>query len=106
MLFFSRWTGAATARGVQQNKTFERRQCIQNMRFVRGEAYSSSYWLIWRLRRPRLQDMPQISCTTWSEIDLRVRKCQYPPHKNRRRKVEREVNLKMAEEIKAGGWSS
>ena len=106
MLFFSRWKGTATARGVQQNKTFERRQCIQNMRFVREEAYSSSYWLIWRLRRPRFQDIPQISCTTWCEIDLRVRKCQYPPHKNRRRKVEREVNLKMAEEIKAGGESS
>ena len=37
------------------------------------------------------------------DSDLRVRKCQYPPHKNRRRKVEREVNLRMAEEIKAGG---
>ena len=41
-----------------------------------------------------------------SDSDLRVRKCPYPPHKNRRRKVEREVNLKMAEEIKAGGESS
>ncbi|RMX49995.1 hypothetical protein pdam_00016667, partial [Pocillopora damicornis] len=41
-----------------------------------------------------------------SDSDLRVRKCQYPPHKNRRRKVEREVNLKMAEEIKVGGESS
>ena len=41
-----------------------------------------------------------------SDSDLRVRKCQYPPHKNRRRKVEREVNLKMAEEIKADGESS
>ena len=30
-------------------------------------------------------------------------KCQYSPL--RRRKVEREVNLKMAEEIKAGGES-
>ena len=28
------------------------------------------------------------------------------PYKNRRRKVEREVNLKIAEEIKAGGESS
>ena len=41
-----------------------------------------------------------------SDSDLRVRKCQYPPHKNQRRKVEREVNLKMAEEIKVGGKSS
>ena len=41
-----------------------------------------------------------------SDSDLPVRKFQYPPHKNRRRKVEREVNLKMAEEIKAGGESS
>ena len=65
------------------------------MCFVREEAYSSAYWLIWRLRRLRFHDMPQISCTTW-----------YPPYKNRRRKVEREVNLKMAEEIKAGGESS
>ena len=40
-----------------------------------------------------------------SDSDLRVRKCQHPPHKNRRHKVEREVNLKMAEEIKAGGES-
>ena len=37
---------------------------------------------------------------------LLVRRCQYPPHKNRRHKVEREVNLKMAEEIKADGESS
>ena len=40
------------------------------------------------------------------DLDLRVRKCQCPPHKNRRRKVEGEVDLKMAEEIKAGGESS
>ena len=40
------------------------------------------------------------------DSDLRVCKCQYPRHKNRSRKVEREVNLKMAEEIKAGGESS
>ena len=40
------------------------------------------------------------------DSDLRVPKCQYPPHKNWRRKAEREVNLKMAEEIKAGGESS
>ena len=37
------------------------------MHFVR-EAYSSSYWLIWRLRRPPFQDMPQISCTGWCVI--------------------------------------
>ena len=41
-----------------------------------------------------------------SDSDLLVRRCQYPPHKNRRHKVEREVNLKMAEEIKADGESS
>ena len=46
----------------------ERRECIPNMRFVREEAYSSAYWLIWRLRRPRFHDVPQISCTTWCEI--------------------------------------
>ena len=40
------------------------------------------------------------------DSDLRVCKCQYPRHKNRRPKVKREVNLKMAEEIKAGGESS
>ena len=38
------------------------------MRFVRDGAYSSAYWLIWRLRRPRFHDVPQISCTTWCEI--------------------------------------
>ena len=38
-----------------------------------------------------------------SDSDLQVRKCPYPPHKNRRPKVEREVNLEMGEEIKAGG---
>ena len=74
MLFFSRWPGTATVHtskflGVQhKKKTFERRQCIPNMRFVRDGAYSSAYWLIWRLRRPRFHDMPQISCTTWCEI--------------------------------------
>ena len=40
------------------------------------------------------------------DSDLRVRKCQYPHHKNQRHKVGREVKLKMAEEIKAGGESS
>ena len=49
-------------------KTFERRQCIPNRRFVREEAYSNSYWLIWRLRRPRFHYIPQISCTTWRQI--------------------------------------
>ena len=93
MLFFSRWPGTATAHtskfvGIQlKKKTFERRRCIPNMRFVRDGAYSSAYWLIWRLRRPRFHDMPQISCSTWC-------------------KVEREVNLKMAEGIKVGGESS
>ena len=38
MLLFSRWPGTAIAHthkfvGVQHNKTFERRQCIPNMRF-------------------------------------------------------------------------
>ena len=51
-----------------KKKTFERHACIPNMRFVREEAYSSSYWLIWRLRRPRFHQMPQISCTTWCQI--------------------------------------
>ena len=41
-----------------------------------------------------------------SDSDFLVRKCQYPPHKNRRPKVKRGVNLKMAKEIKAGGESS
>ena len=74
MLFFLRWAGTVIAHiskflGVQhKKKTFERRQCIPNMRFVREEAYSSAYWLIWRLRRPRFHDVPQISCTTWCEI--------------------------------------
>ena len=48
MLLLSRWPGTATAHtltfvGVQHKKTFERRQCIPNMRFVREEAYSNSY---------------------------------------------------------------
>ena len=41
-----------------------------------------------------------------SDSEILVLKCQYPPHKSRRHKLEREVNLKMAEEIKAGGESS
>ena len=49
-------------------KAFIRLQCIPNMRFVREEAYSGTYWLIWRLQWPRFHDMPQISCTTWYEI--------------------------------------
>ena len=55
MLFFSHWPGMVTAHiskfvGLQhqKKKTFERRQCIPNMRFVREEAYSSAYWFIWR----------------------------------------------------------
>ena len=62
-----------------------------------------SFWLIWRLRRPRFRHMPQISCSTWCEI-------QTIGFVNAsilsQRKVEREVNLKMAEEIKVGGESS
>ena len=62
-----------------------------------------SFWLIWRLRRPRFHDLPQISCSTWCEI-------QTFGFVNAsilsQRKVEREVNLKMAEEIKVGGESS
>ena len=60
-------------------------------------------WLIWRLQRPQFHDMPQISCSTWCEI-------QTIGFVNAiilsQRKVEREVNLKMAEEIKVGGESS
>ena len=52
----------------KKKTTFEKRRCIPNMRFVRDGAYSSAYWLIWRLRRPRFHDVPQISCTTWCEI--------------------------------------
>ena len=62
-----------------------------------------SFWLIWRLRRPRFRHIPQISCSTWCEI-------QTIGFVNAsilsQRKVEREVNLKMAEEIKVGGESS
>ena len=76
-------------------------------RDVREEAYSSAYWLIWRLQRPRFHDIPQISCTTWCVIQtFGFLNARVPPHKNRRRKAEREVNLKMAEEVKAGGESS
>ena len=53
---------------TKQNKTFEGQAYITNMRFVREEAYSGSYWLIWRLLRPRLHYVPQISCTTWCKI--------------------------------------
>ena len=73
------------------------------MRFVRDEAYSSAYWLIWRLRRPRFHDVPQISCTTWCEIQtfgfvnasiliIKIGDVKL-----------REVNRKMVEEIEAGG---
>ena len=112
MLFFSRWPGTETAHtykfvGVQLKKKIERRRCIPNMRFVRKEAYSSAYWLIWRVTKTAISRYASniVHNLVW-DSDLRVRKCQYPPHKNRRRKVEREVNLKMAEEIKAGGESS
>ena len=77
------------------------------MRFVREEAYSSAYWLIWRVAKTAISRYASnIVHILVRDSDLRVHKCHYPPHKNRRRKVEREVNLKMAEEIKAGGESS
>ena len=56
-----------------------------------------SFWLIWRLRRPRFHDMPQISCLTWCEIQTLG---FVNANILSQRKVEREVNLKMAEEIK------
>ena len=83
-------------------KTFERRRCIPNMRFVRDGAYSSAYWLIWRLRRPRFYDVPQISCTTWCEIQT----IGFVNASILLIKIGREMNLQMAEEIKAGGESS
>ena len=80
-------------------KTFERRRCIPNMRFVRDEAYSSAYWLIWRLR---FHDVPQISCTTRCEIQT----FGFVNASILLIKIGREMNLQMAEEIKAGGESS
>ena len=62
-----------------------------------------SFWLIWRLRRPRFHDIPQISCLTWCEIQTLG---FVNANILSQRKVEREVNLKMAEEIKVGGESS
>ena len=93
MLFFSRWPGTATAHtykfvGVQLKKEIERRRCIPNMRFVRKEAYSSAYWLIWRVTKTAISRYTSniVHNLVW-DSDLRVRKCQYPPHKNRRHKV-------------------
>ena len=112
-LLFSHWPETETAHthkfvsAQHEKKTFERPQCIPNMRFVREEAYSSSYWLIWRLRRPRFHYIPQISCTTWCQIQtFGFVNASILLIKNRKRKVEREVNLKTAEEIKGGGESS
>ena len=86
----------------KKKKIFERRRCIPNMRFVRDGAYSSAYWLIWRLRRPRFHDVPQISCTIWCEIQtFRFVNTSFLLIKI----GEREMNLQMAEEIKAGGES-
>ena len=51
--------------------------------------------------------MPQISCTGWCVIQtFGIVSASIPSHKNRRRKVEIEVNLKIAEEIKARGESA
>ena len=92
--------------GVQRKRTHERSQCIPNLRFGPEEANSNLYWLIWRLQRPRSSRYASniVHNLEW-DSDYRVRKCQYPPHKNRRRKVER-VNLRVPEEIKAGVESS
>ena len=92
--------------GVQRKRTHERSQCIPNLRFGPEEANSNSYWLIWRLQRPQSSRYASniVHNLEW-DSDYRVRKCQYPPHKNRRRKVER-VNLRVPEEIKAGVESS
>ena len=93
MLFFSRWPGTATAHtykfvGVQLKKKIERRRCIPNMRFVREEAYSSAYWLIWRVTKAAISRYASniVHNLVW-DSDLRVRKCQYPLRKNRRHKV-------------------
>ena len=61
---------------------------------------------MWSLRRPRFQDMPQISSTTWCEIQT----FGFVNANILLIKIgdvwEREVNPKMAEEIKDGGESS
>ena len=56
--------------GIKKKKNIRETSCIPNRRFVREEAYSNSYWLIWRLRRPRFHYMPQISCTIWRQIQI------------------------------------
>ena len=71
----------------------------------------SSFYLVLayvEITKAAISRCTQISCTAWWEIQTIgfVNQCQYPPNKNRGRKVKREVNLKMAEEITAGGESS
>ena len=50
-------------------KAFIRLQCIPNMRFVREEAYSGTYWLMWGLRRPRFYDMLKYR----AQLDVKLR---------------------------------
>ena len=86
--------------GVQhKKKTFERCHCIPNMRL----GYSDILAYLEITKAAISLYASNILHNLVSDSDLQVRKCLYPPHKNRRPKVEREVNLEMGEEIKAGG---
>ena len=77
------------------------------MRFVREEAYSSSVMAYLKITMAAISRYASnIVHNLESDSELWVRSCRYPPHENRRRTVERKVNLTMTEEIKAGGESS
>ena len=59
----------------------------------------SSFYLVLayvEITKAAISRCTQISCTAWWEIQTIgfVNQCQYPPNKNRGRKVKREVNLK------------
>ena len=77
------------------------------MRFVREEAYSSSVMAYLKITMAAISRYASnIVHNLESDSELWGRSCRYPPHENRRRTVERKVNLTMTEEIKAGGESS
>ena len=112
MLFFSRWPGTAIAHtskfvGIQLKKN------IWETSMYPQHAFRPRRSLFWRVLAYLETTKAAISRYTSNIVhnlvwdsDFRVRKCQYPSHKNQRYKVETEVNLPMAEKSKACGESS
>ena len=109
MLFFSRWPGGLWTPHTSNSWVYNIKEHLRDVNLFQTCVSSEKKLILARIGLFGDYEghdfticLNWISCTGWREIQTC---CQYP-HKNRRRKVEREVHVKMAEEIWSGGESS